>query len=151
MTEDVETVETKELSGKEAATKFITEVKEVKDTMVSKEELEAMKAERDKLKHALLTGVTNIDSEPLKSAEDLRKDYAGAIKAGVPNLRGFETALKLRQAVINETDKDPFMSEALDRIDPNFGERVAEGIQSMIEECDNRPEVFTALLSKNLK
>lgn len=140
-----------EITGKEKAQDFINEVKDIKDKMIPKEEYQKLVEERDKLKHALLTGVVEKDDEPIKSVDELRKDYSEIIKAGSNNLKGFETALKLREAVINETGKDPFMTEALQRIDPAFGERVAESMQDIVEKSDNSPNMFNAILSQNLR
>ena len=137
-------------TGKKAATEFLTEISKLKETMVPKEDLEAIQAERDKLKYALLTGVMTDDTEQLKSSAELCKEYAESIKSGVTNVKGFETALKLRQAVINETGKDPFMTEALTKIDPDFGERVAENLATVLEKSEGNPQMFNAILSQNM-
>lgn len=135
----------------ENAADVIKEIADIKAKMIPKEEYEKVVADNAKYKHALLTGVTEVDGEPMKSATELRDDYAKAIKTGVPNVTGFETALKLREAVINETGKDPFMTEALDRIDPDFGERVAGVMSELVEQSDGNPQMFNALLSQNLR
>ena len=59
--------------------------------------------------------------------------------------------MRLRDAAIRETGKDPFMTEALDRIDPDFGERVAEAMGSLVEQSEGNPEMFNALLSSAMR
>lgn len=143
--------ENQNLPKTDEATELIKEIAEVKKNMVSKEEYEKVLADNAKYKHALLTGITETDSEEKKSAAELREDYSKAIKTGVPNLKGFETALKLREAVINETGKDPFMTEALTRIDPDFGERVSEVMSDLVEKSNGSSQMFNALLSQNIR
>jgi hypothetical protein len=133
------------------ADKLISDIADVKKNMVPREEYERLSQDNAKLRHALLTGVTEKVVEPLKSAAELKKEYAEAIKAGVTNVKGFETALKLREAVINETGKDPFMTEALMRIDPDFGERVAGALADMVDKSDGNPQMFNAFMSQNLR
>ena len=133
------------------ADKLISDIADVKKNMVSREEYERVSQDNAKLKHALLTGVTEKVVEPPKSATELKREYAESIKSGVTNAKGFETALKLREAVINETGNDPFMTEALTKIDPNFGERVAEGLGEILEQSEGDPTMFNAILSRNLR
>lgn len=135
----------------ENATDVIKDIADVKKNMVPKEEYEKILADNAKYKHALLNGVLEVDSEESKSAAELREDYSKAIKEGVTNVEGFETALKLRQAVIDETGKDPFMTEALERIDPDFGDRVSGIMKEMVEASGGSPQMFNALLSQNIK
>ena len=135
----------------EDANQVIKDIADLKKNMVPREDYEKALADAAKYKHALLTGVSTGDDEPTKSAAELRKEYSEAIKAGVTNVEGFEAALKLREAVINETGKDPFMTEALMRIDPDFGERVSEVMADMIDKSGGNPQMFNALMSQNLK
>lgn len=144
-------LETKNVEETVDADKLLEDISEVRKNMVPKEEYERLSKDNAKLKHALLTGVTEKAVEPLKSAKELKKDYADSIKSGVTNAQGFETALKLREAVINETGNDPFMTEALTKIDPNFGERVAEGLEQILEQSEGDPTMFNAILSRNLR
>lgn len=148
MAQELETKAAEETAGAE---KLLEDITEVKKNMVSREEYDRLSKDNAKLKHALLTGVTEKVVEPLKSAKELKKDYADSIKSGVTNAQGFETALKLREAVINETGNDPFMTEALTKIDPNFGERVAEGLGQILEQSEGDPTMFNAILSRNLR
>jgi hypothetical protein len=142
--------ETKDIL-QEDADQVIKDIADVKKNMVPKEDYEKALADAAKYKHALLTGVAIGDSEPKKSVAELRKEYSEAIKAGVTNVEGFEAALKLREAVINETGKDPFMTEALMRIDPDFGERVAEVLADMVDKSGGNPQMFNAFMSQNLR
>ena len=119
--------------------------------MVQKTEYEKVLAERDRLKEAMLKGVKVTEAEQPKTLAEERKAYAEAIKGGVTNVQGFEAALRLRDAAIRETGKDPFMTEALDRIDPDFGERVAEAMSSLVEQSEGNPEMFNALLSSAMR
>ena len=135
----------------ETADDLLKDISDVKKNMVSKEEYDRVLKDNQKYKHALLTGVTEVVVEPPKPASELKKEYAESIKNGVSNAKGFETALKLREAVINETGNDPFMTEALTKIDPNFGERVAEQLSGILEQSEGDPTMFNAILSRNLR
>jgi hypothetical protein len=142
----------------EDAATVIKNIADMKANMVPKAEYEKALADAEKFKHALLTGVNEPVSEPLKPTSELVKEYAEAIKGGVSNVKGFETTLKLRQAVINETGVDPFMHDGtcgggskIQNFDPDFGERVAEGLQNMINKSEGNANMFNALLSQNLR
>lgn len=137
--------------GTQAADDFVRQIKELKSNMVQKTEYEKILAERDRLKEAMLKGVKVTEAEQPKTLAEERKAYAEAIKDGVTNVQGFEAALRLRDAAIRETGKDPFMTEALDRIDPDFGERVAEAMSALVEQSEGNPEMFNALLSSAMR
>lgn len=129
----------------------INEINEIRDNMVPKEELAKAQADAKKYRDALLKGAQIKESEQPQSAKELKDAYATQIKAGVSNVEGFETALKLREAVINETGEDPFMTEALSKIDPEFGERVAEQLGEILDKSEGDPNMFNALMSRNIK
>lgn len=137
--------------GAQEADKFIQQLEDMKANTVQKTDYEKVVAERDRLKEAMLKGVKVTEAEQPKTLAEERKAYAEAIKGGVPNIQGFEAALRLRDAAIRETGKDPFMTEALDRIDPDFGERVAEAMSSLVEQSEGNPEMFNALLSSAMR
>lgn len=137
--------------GTQAADDFVQQIEDLKSNMVQKTEYEKVLAERDRLKEAMLKGVKVTEAEQPKTLAEERKAYAEAIKGGVTNVQGFEAALRLRDAAIRETGKDPFMTEALDRIDPDFGERVAEAMGSLVEQSEGNPEMFNALLSSAMR
>lgn len=137
--------------GTQAADDFIKQIEDMKANTVPKNDYDKVLAERDRLKQAMLHGVTVKEAEQPKTLAEERKAYAEAIKGGVTNVQGFEAALRLREAAIRETGKDPFMTEALDRIDPDFGERVAGVMSSMVEQSEGNPEMFNALLSSTVR
>lgn len=137
--------------GTQAADDFVQQIEDLKSNMVQKTEYDKVLAERDRLKEAMLKGVKVTEAEQPKTLAEERKAYAEAIKGGVTNVQGFEAALRLRDAAIRETGKDPFMTEALDRIDPDFGERVAEAMSSLVEQSEGNPEMFNALLSSAMR
>ena len=137
--------------GTQAADNFVQQIEDLKSNMVQKTEYDKVLAERDRLKEAMLKGVKVTEAEQPKTLAEERKAYAEAIKGGVTNVQGFEAALRLRDAAIRETGKDPFMTEALDRIDPDFGERVAEAMGSLVEQSEGNPEMFNALLSSAMR
>lgn len=130
---------------------FVAELTKVKESMVDKTLFEKAQAENAKLKEALLKGAKPTIDVKTETVEDLKKQYQDNIKNGGTDLRGFETALKLREAVINETGSDPFMSEALYKIDPNFGERVAEKMQDLVDSSNGDPGSFKVAMSQGIK
>lgn len=134
----------------QSADDLIQELNEIKSNMVDKDKYEKIIEENNKLKKALIHGTTDMDVET-RSSSELTSLLSNQISQGVTNVEGFKTVLELRESVIEETGKDPFMTEALDRIDPDFGDRVANTIQDLLDKSEGKPQMFNALLSQTLR
>lgn len=133
------------------AESVIKELADLKANMVSKEEYDKALADRNKFQQALIKGISvPAETSAPKSSTELRDEYADLIKKGVNNVQGFAKALELRNALVNETGNDPFMTEALTKIDPDFGERVAETLNEILDKSEGDPNMFNALLSRQV-
>lgn len=130
------------------AEKTIKQINDIKANMVPKEDLEKALADRDKFKDALINGAALPDEEPLQSREELAKKMASYSSGNITNLGYIDTALKLREAAIDETGEDPFESS---ESPAGFGQRVADGLQKMLDEADGRPEAFLGIYQASVK
>ena len=126
----------------------IKELADIKANMVPKSDYEKALAEKDKFKNALIKGISIKDDEPYKTRGQLAKEMAAYNSGNVTNLKYIDTALKLRQATIDETGKDPFQYPDAGE---GAGERIADGLQRMVDEADGRSEAFLGIYQAGVR
>lgn len=137
------------------ASTYIDNLKTLKESTVDKREYQKVVEENKRLSVALLNGetlsTTKEEKEPSQSIEELRENFK---KDNQTNLEFWENTLKLRNALIENGDPDPFLPKGHELIatddDKMKANRVAEVVGSLIDESEGSPEVFNALLQKTL-
>ena len=134
---------------------YIEAIKEMKQNSVTRESYDKLKSENKQLLDALVNGkeIEMKQEEPVDIAK-LRKDLFN--KDGhMSNLEYVSTALKLRDALLEKGERDPFLP---------YGDKVnltaehydkAETVATVLKECvefaDGDSGIFTAELQRRTK
>lgn len=132
---------------------YIEALKEMKQNSVSRTDYDKVKAENKKLLDALVQG-KEIDipkPEEKVSITDLRKKLFDK-DAQMSNLEYVETALKLRNALLDVGEADPFLPWG-DKVDITAEQQdkaaaVAQVFQECIDFADGDSGIFTAELQR---
>lgn len=154
MTEELLTnVSGQEMS--EVDTDYVAAIKELQNTTVSKSQYDKLRVENKKLLDALVSGEqVDIPKEEKVSIEELRKSLFNK-DGNLSNLEYVDTALKLRKALIEAGEADPFLpygekttvnADAIDKAN-----RVAEGLQYCVDQADGDSMLFTSYLQRITK
>lgn len=134
---------------------YVQAINELKANSVSKSEYMKVRAENKKLLDALVNGQQiNLPQEPQESIEDLRKKLFKKDN-GLSNLEYVESALKLRNALIEKGERDPFLPVG-DRVNETAeiyaaAQRVADGLQACVDFAEGDSGIFTAQLQRITK
>lgn len=137
------------------STDYIEALKEMKQNSVTRASYEKVKAENKKLLEALVNGKDiEIKKEEPVDINQLRKELFGRDKQ-LSNLEYVSTALKLREALIEQGERDPFLpcgekvtlkAEHFDKAD-----EVAAVLKECVEFADGDSGIFTAELQRRTK
>lgn len=134
---------------------YIAAIQELRTNSVPKEQFEKLKEDNAKLLKSLINGET-IDSDDLPASPDVQelrnKLFAGEVS--MSNLEYCQTALRLRDTLIEQGERDPFLPFghhiSPDRNDVEAAERVATVMKECIDAADGDSDVFTALLQRQM-
>lgn len=124
---------------------YISAINEIKANSVSKEAYEKLKKENKQLLDSLVSG-KELDIEAAKPVDvnELRVKLFGDNE--LTNLEYIDTALKLRAAVIEQGEVDPFLpvgaKAAITDADIETAERVAQELQEMVDIADGNHVIF---------
>lgn len=149
-TTNIETSTIEEMNNEQ----YIAAIEELKANTVSREAYNKLRNENKSLLDALVSG-KELPQEPTKapSADELRKKlFSGN---DMSNLEYVETALALRNSLIAAGERDPFLpyGEKVD-ITPEqieSAEKVAAGLQDMIDFAEGDSGVFSAEYQRRVK
>ncbi len=135
-------------------TDYINTIKELKANTVSRKDYDQIKADNKRLLDALSEGTgSNVDAnqakESKRSLEEIRSDLFGKDHN---NLEYWQTALELRNRVLEEEHKDIFVPsghnyQATDN-DLITANKVADVVQQCIDYADGDSELFTNELQR---
>ena len=134
---------------------YIEAIKEMKQNSVSKEAYEKLKAENKQLLDSIING-TELDAKYKKEEpidiKQLRKDLFARDAQEMSNLDYISNALKLRDALIEKGEKDPFLP-AGEKIIPTeeditTANRVASILKDCVEYADGDSALFTSELQR---
>lgn len=130
---------------------YINAINELKQNSVSKESYDKLRAENKQLLDTLVSGGTITQIEAPVDIAKLRKDLNNE---NITNLDYCKAALKLRDAVIAEGGRDPFLPcgthVSLDDSDYAAAEKVAGVLQECIDYAQGDPGVFTVELQRRM-
>lgn len=134
---------------------YIEALKEMKQNSVSRESYDKLKSENKQLLDALVQGKEiELPKEEKVDVNELRKKLFNK-DASLSNLEYVDTALKLRKALIDNGERDPFLPYG-DRVDTTAehyakAETVANVLQECVDFADGDSGIFTAELQRRTK
>ena len=153
MNEELTNVSSEEMLDTD--TDYVAAINELKQNTVSKTEYTKLRAENKNLLDALVNGrEIDLPNEEKVDVNDLRKKLFNK-DANLSNLEYVDTALKLRTALIEQGERDPFLPVG-DRVNEtaemyDIAQRVADGLQECVDFADGDSGIFTAQLQRITK
>lgn len=142
---NLENIETVEEMNNEA---YIQAINELKANTISLDKYNKLRAENKKLLDSLVSGnQIELPKEEKPDIQALRAKLRNTDN-NLTNLEFIETGLKLRNALIESGERDPFLpigdktpvtSEIIEK-----AERVAEGLQAMVDFAEGDSGIFSA-------
>lgn len=150
MPEEVKSVSGEEMLG--ADTDYVAAIEELQKTTVSKESYEKVRAENKRLLDALVKG-EKIEAPVSVSVDELRKKLFGGQE--LTNLDFVDTTLKLRSALIERGEPDPFLPIG-DKVKTTAdtyeaAQTVAQVLQECVDFAHGDSGIFTAELQRRTK
>ena len=135
---------------------YIEQIKKLKESSVSKDDYNKLKADNKKLIDALANGTqlegkvdTKIDA--VENINNLRKKLFSK-ESNLSNLEYCDTALQLRDALIENGNRDPFLPFGHDVVatdsDYESANRVATIMKECIDYADGDSDIFTNELQR---
>lgn len=135
---------------------YIEAIKEMKANTVDKEAYLKLKEENKQLLNSLVNGeeIKGQEPEQKESIEDLRSKLFGTKRKDLNNLDFVENALKLRGALMEAGETDPFVptGSKIQPTDEDFAKakKVADTLQECVDYADGDPDVFTDELKRRI-
>lgn len=150
MPEEVKSVSGEEMLGTD--TDYVAAIEELQKTTVSKESYEKVRAENKRLLDALVKG-EKIEAPAPVSVDELRKKLFGGQE--LTNLEFVDTTLKLRNALIERGEPDPFLPVG-DKVKTTAdtyesAHAVAQVLQECVDFAQGDSGIFTAELQRRTK
>ena len=141
---------------------YLEAIQILKDTTVSKEQYEKLRAENKKLLNAVLNDQkADNKGEPVETVEQLQTDLrtlknelANAQEKGMSNLEFTSKALKYREKAMKLGLQDPFVPNTPTGPEENdfrSAERVAEVLQKCVDEAKGNPATFRNLFEQAVR
>ena len=140
------------LNGNE--TDYIAEIQKLKANTVPLDDYNRLKNDNKKLINALATGETLGSTEPSNPEKNINELRNKLLKEGsnLNNLEYVQTAVELRDALIAQGQKDPFLPYGEGVLptaeDVECANRVANVYKECIEYADGDPDIFTSELQR---
>ena len=116
---------------------YIDAINELKANSVSKEKYDQLAKERDGLVEALKTGqqITLVEPEKEVDIDELRGELYGDPDKTWRPTEYIEKTLKLRKAVMDKGERDPFLPNGLDYQETEDDRRYAANTAQTYQEC----------------
>lgn len=135
---------------------YVAAIKELQNNTVSKTQYAKLREENKKLLDALVSGkqIDVPDNMPKESIRDMRKKLFNR-DGNLSNIEYVENVLKLRTALMEKGERDPFLpigdiaKESSEMYDT--AERVATVLQECVDFADGDSGIFTAELQRRMK
>lgn len=135
---------------------YIEAIKEIKSNTVDKETYLKVQEENKQLLNALVRGETLEEdkSEPKVNVDELRTKLFGTKRKDLTNLEFVSDALKLREALMEQGETDPFVpvGSKIKPTDDDFikADKVAKVLQECVDYAEGNPDVFTDELKRRI-
>ena len=136
---------------------YIDTINELKAKSVPKEKYEQLEQEKKGLIEALKNGsqVNVVEPKEEVNIDELRRDLYGNPEKQMSNLEYVEKTLKLRKALIEKGEPDPFMPNGheyqYDQRDQDKANYVAQVYQECIDYAQGNDQLFTQELMRRTK
>ena len=136
---------------------YIEQIKKLKESSVSKDDYDKLKADNKKLIDALANGsqlesVVDSKVSSVDKINELRKKLFSKGNNNLNNLEYCDTALQLREALIENGERDPFLPFGHEVVatesDYETAERVATVMKECIDYADGDSNIFTNELQR---
>ena len=134
---------------------YIAQIKNLKENSVSKDDYNKLKADNKKLIDALASGTQMDVVEPKVSTADKINELRNKLFGKASNLNNLEyckTAVELRDALIENGERDPFLPFGHNVLatdsDYESAERVANVMKECIDYADGNDDIFTNELQR---
>ena len=132
-------------------TDYIAAIRELRENSVDRRKYDALKADNKRWVEALVNGQTiETNSKPPVDIQALRNELFR--NENQTNLQYVENALKLRNALIESGEPDPFIPQGSKVIatneDISAAQRVADVLQECIDYAEGDSQVFTNELQR---
>ena len=134
---------------------YIEAIKEMKENSVSKEAYVKLQQENKQLLNSLVNGQgIEIKEEEPVDIDGLRQKLFSAKKHDMTNLEYVSNALKLREALLEKGEMDPFVpsGKKIHPTDDDFkkADKVATVLQECVDYADGDAMVFTDELKRRI-
>ena len=135
-------------------TDYIAEIQKLRANTVSLDDYNRLKADNKKLINALASGETIGSTEPSNPEKNINELRNKLLKDGsnLNNLEYVKTAVDLRDVLIAQGQKDPFLPYGEGVLptaeDVECANRVASVFKECIEYADGDPDIFTSELQR---
>ena len=135
---------------------YIDQIKKLKETSVSKDDYDKLKADNKRLIEALangsqLEGKVEPKIDAVENINNLRKKLFGKGN-NLNNLEYCKTAIELRDALIEKGERDPFLPFGHNVVTTDSDIESAERVASIMKECidyaDGDSDIFTNELQR---
>ena len=135
---------------------YIEALNQLKANSVDKADYDKLKAENKKLLDSIVNGTeVALPATEKASIQELREKLAGSSENNMSSLEYAETALKLRQRLIEDGKEDPFVPHGSQysptQIDYDRADRVASVLQECVDNAEGDDASFLAELKKRLR
>lgn len=136
---------------------YIEALNQLKQNSVDKADYEKLKAENKKLLDSIVNGTEIAQSQLVEKADinELRKKLFNSSEDGLSSLEYADTALKLRERLIEEGQEDPFVPHGSQysptQVDYDRADRVAAVLQECVDSAEGDEATFLAELKKRLR
>ena len=134
---------------------YIDQIKRLKETSVSKDDYNKLKADNKKLIDALASGTQmDVVESKTNTADKINELRTKLFSKGtnLNNLEYCDTALQLRDALIEKGERDPFLpfghNVLATESDIESANRVANVMRECIEYADGDSDIFTNELQR---
>ena len=131
-------------------TDYIAAIQELKQNSVDRVKYDQLKAENKKLLDSIVNG-TSIEmpaAEEKKSIAELREAY---LKEDQSNLEYISNALKLREALIQAGEPDPFLPVGSQIMPTDEDVATANKVASVLQECVDYAEGDSSIFTNELQ
>lgn len=135
---------------------YIEALNQLKANSVDKADYEKLKAENKKLLDSIVNGTeVALPTVEKDSIDDLRRKLASSSENNMSSLEYADTALKLRQRLLEEGHEDPFVPHGSQysptQVDYDRAHRVAAVLQECVDDAEGDDASFLAELKKRLR
>ena len=135
---------------------YIEQIKKLKESSVSKDDYNKLKADNKKLIDALASGsqLESVVDSKVSSVEKINELRSKLFSKGsnLDNLEYCKTAVELRDALIENGERDPFLPFGHNVVATDSDHETAERVANVMKECidyaDGDSDIFTNELQR---